>query len=116
MKSKQRNVEKGSSLFKLLFFIGFGSTCLIMTVIALLVWQFSRDLPNIISVSDYRPRVVTRILADNGKDDPIEIGEFYRERRYVIPFETIPKHVVEAFISAEDDRFFEHSGVNLLSI
>ena len=77
--------------------------------------HFARDLPEIISVADYRPLGVTRVLGA-GKADNVEIGEFFKERRYLIPYEKIPDHLVRAFISAEDDRFFEHPGINVLSI
>ncbi|MEO5970579.1 MAG: PBP1A family penicillin-binding protein [Bdellovibrionia bacterium] len=81
-------------------------------------WHFARDLPQIINVADYRPLGVTRILAPGAgeKGERVEIGEFYKERRYLIPYEKIPEHVVRAFISAEDDRFFEHSGINIFSM
>jgi penicillin-binding protein 1A len=83
-------------------------------------WSFSHDLPKIITVADYRPRVVSRILA---APDPAEpqaeqvIGEFSGdERRYVVPYDKIPEVVVRAFIAAEDDKFFEHGGVNVVSL
>jgi penicillin-binding protein 1A len=83
-------------------------------------WTFSRDLPKIITVADYRPRTVTRILAAPDPANPqVEqlIGEFYgEERRYVVPYDKIPELVVRAFIAAEDDKFFEHGGVNVVSL
>lgn len=77
-----------------------------------IVYYFSRDLPKIISIEDYRPLGVTQIF---GKDDAV-LAEYYEERRYVIPFEDIPKVVQDAFIAAEDDRFFEHHGIDLMGI
>ncbi|MFZ9595006.1 MAG: penicillin-binding protein 1A [Bdellovibrionia bacterium] len=104
----------------------------------LVYWSFARDLPRIITVEDYRPLGVTRIFGLKAVAQlpapgspfsspeptpspapsltPIEIGEFYKERRYLIPYEKFPDHVVKAFISAEDDRFFEHGGINLISM
>ena len=65
-------------------------------------WHFSHDLPKIITMADYRPPIVTKILAApdpaNPKDEQL-IGEFYaKERRYVVPYEKIPEVVVRAFI------------------
>lgn len=77
-------------------------------------WYFSRSLPAIITVADYRPAVVSQVVATQGT--PAVIGEFFKERRYLIPYEQIPEKLVQAFISAEDDQFFSHQGVNLTSI
>jgi penicillin-binding protein 1A len=77
-------------------------------------WYFSRNLPDIISVADYRPAVVSQVVSTQGT--PAVIGEFFKERRYLIPYEKIPEKLVQAFISAEDDQFFTHQGVNVLSI
>ncbi|MBC7384639.1 MAG: PBP1A family penicillin-binding protein [Cryobacterium sp.] len=78
-------------------------------------WYFSRSLPTIITVADYRPAVVSQLIATGGKESTV-IGEFYRERRYLIPYEKMPEKLVQAVISAEDDQFFTHQGVNLASI
>ncbi|MFO7672271.1 MAG: transglycosylase domain-containing protein [Lutibacter sp.] len=48
--------------------------------------------------------------------DNVLLYRFDRENRLNIPFDSIPKHVVEALISSEDSRFYEHSGVDLKSL
>ncbi|MFN9067072.1 MAG: transglycosylase domain-containing protein, partial [Bdellovibrionales bacterium] len=65
-------------------------------------------LPEIITVADYKPLLVSPILDRNG----VKVGEFFRERRTLVPFEKLPKHVVQAFLAAEDAEFYEHSGIN----
>ena len=70
------------------------------------------DLPKISSLADYRPATVTTVYAD----DEQKIAEFYKERRLVMPLEDIPPMLVEAFIAAEDSRFYEHSGIDFKSI
>ncbi len=101
--------------FRLLFMLALVGTVLVTMVAGAVFWHFSRDLPKIITVADYRPLTVTRVLADGGKEDSV-VGEFYKERRYIVPYEKIPEVVVRAFISAEDDRFFDHQGINFASI
>ncbi len=94
-------------------------TAALVGATGMVYWYFARDLPKIITVADYRPWGVTRVLgaADplNAKSDPL-LAEFYKERRYVVPYEKIPEVVVRAFISAEDDKFFEHMGINFSSM
>ena len=77
---------------------------------------FSRNLPEIISVADYRPLGVTQVVATHTDGKTETLGEFFKERRYIIPYEKIPEILVKAFISAEDDKFFEHLGINIFSI
>lgn len=71
-----------------------------------------RGLPELITVKDYHPLLVSQVYDRNGK----KIGEFFRERRTLVPFEKIPKDLINAFLAAEDDQFFQHSGINLQSI
>jgi penicillin-binding protein 1A len=73
---------------------------------------FMRDLPDLRSLDGYRPNLVTKVYSVDGKP----IGEFYRENREVVPIERVPAHVVHAFVAAEDDAFYEHQGVDYMSI
>ena len=48
--------------------------------------------------------------------DNVLLYRFDRENRLNVPFDSIPKHVVEALVASEDARFYEHSGVDLKSL
>lgn len=74
--------------------------------------SLTADLPDLRSLEDYRPPLASIVLDRNGKP----IGEFYEERRRLVNLEDLPHHVVQAFIAAEDKTFFEHSGIDYLSI
>jgi len=102
-------------VFRTLFILAISGTFLVMGAVAGVTWYFSRDLPKIITVADYRPLGVTRIYGNYGREDAL-MGEFYKERRYVIPYEKMPEVVIRAFTSAEDDQFFAHSGINVASM
>ncbi len=71
--------------------------------------HFSRDLPPIPSVDSYRPPTVSTFLADDGR----LLAELTTERRVVVPLEQMPPHLIQAFLAAEDKRFFEHDGVDV---
>jgi len=75
-------------------------------------FYFTRDLPPLDSLQDYNPNLVTNVWSRDGQ----LIGEFYIERRVVVPIEKMPKHLIKAFLAAEDSRFFEHEGINYASI
>ncbi|MCD4689047.1 MAG: transglycosylase domain-containing protein, partial [Desulfuromonadaceae bacterium] len=72
----------------------------------------SARLPKVETLADYRPPVITRILGDDGS----LIAELYRERRILVPVSSMPRQLIEAFVSAEDSKFFHHQGVDLGSI
>ncbi len=73
-------------------------------------WFYGRDLPGLARLADYEPPIVSRVYAGDGR----LIGEFATEKRIFVPYKLIPKTVVHAFISAEDQRFFSHRGVDLI--
>ena len=70
--------------------------------------SFSKGLPSIAWARHYRPPIVTNVISG----DEQLIGEFYNERRKVVPYERIPKKLKQALIASEDAGFFEHSGVS----
>ncbi len=71
-----------------------------------------QDLPKINTLNDYRPATVTSVFSDDGR----KIGEFYKERRIVIPLSQMPKNLIDAFVAAEDSRFRTHPGIDIQSI
>jgi len=74
--------------------------------------ELDRSLPSIQSLKNYHPPLVSSVYAADGS----LIGEFYTERRYLVPLQEIPPHVVKAFLASEDVRFYEHGGVDLPGI
>jgi penicillin-binding protein 1A len=71
-----------------------------------------RDLPDFRSLADYRPALTTVVLDRRGRP----IGEFFEQRRRLVAIDALPDHVVLAFLAAEDDSFFEHSGLDYVAI
>ncbi|MEN0059189.1 MAG: PBP1A family penicillin-binding protein [Bdellovibrio sp.] len=78
----------------------------------LIVKSVQSSLPQLITVKDYQPLLVSQVYDRKGK----KIGEFFRERRTLVPYDKIPKNLVNAFLAAEDDQFFQHKGINLQAI
>lgn len=70
------------------------------------------NLPALDSLTDYRPKIPLRIFsADN-----VLIGEFGEERRNIVQIKDIPDIMKKAVLAIEDDRFYEHGGVDYLGI
>lgn len=74
----------------------------------LIIKSVQSGLPQLITVKDYEPLLVSQVFDRHGK----RIGEFLRERRTLVAYDKIPKNLVNAFLAAEDDQFFEHKGIN----
>jgi penicillin-binding protein 1A len=73
---------------------------------------FAKGLPSIDWARHYRPPIVSDVISG----DEQQMGEFYNERRVVVPYERIPKKMKQALIASEDAGFFEHSGVSIAGI
>lgn len=77
-----------------------------------ILWYFSRDLPSVTSLRDYRPPQTTYIY-DRNKE---VLGEIFLERRTVIPMSEVPRVFVLSVLAAEDADFYEHEGLDYVSI
>jgi penicillin-binding protein 1A len=89
-----------------IFVAGLGLCGVLLGSLALaLAWP---NLPDLSAMIDYRPRVPLRIYTA----DKVLIGEFGEERRNVLRFDEIPDVMKSAILSAEDDRFYQHGGID----
>ena len=94
-------------LSTMLFFAIVGVTGLVVGL-----WHYGRDLPDYKQLANYEPPTVTRIHAGDGR----LIAEYARERRVFVPIEAMPRHLVQAFIAAEDQNFYSHPGVDFAAL
>jgi penicillin-binding protein 1A len=81
----------------------------------LLIFAFAvayAHLPTIEALADYRPKIPLRIWTADG----LLMGEFGEEKRDYAPLRDVPQPLRDAVLSAEDDRFYEHSGVDYSGI
>jgi penicillin-binding protein 1A len=76
------------------------------------LWKISQELPDYDSLARYKPAVVTRVHAIDGR----MIAEFAKEKRIYVPYSNIPRKVINAFVSAEDKNFFHHPGLDFEGI
>ena len=76
------------------------------------LWYFSSDLPDYKILANYKPPVSSRVHSGEGT----LIAEYALQKRLFIPYDSIPKKVINSFLSAEDKNFFSHPGVDAKSI
>jgi len=107
--------EKGGYIKKIFKFFCLGFLITIVTAlltVGSIYFYLSDDLPKIFSLKDYRPPIITTVYSDDNR----KIAEFYKERRIIIPLSSMPKMLKDAFIAAEDSRFYKHKGIDFFSI
>ena len=74
--------------------------------------HFSQDLPDVEGLRHYQPPVMSRVYAGDARP----IAELATERRIFVPYSAVPEVVKRAFVSAEDQNFWVHRGVDPLAI
>src|ERR1700754_4721719 len=100
------------NFFKVL--LAFATAALIVGtgVVAGLFWHFSHGLPDHKQLADYQPSTVTRLYAADGR----LLAEYAKEKRVFVPVAAMPKRVLQAFVAAEDQRFFTHPGIDFIGL
>src|SRR5262245_40896876 len=114
-RAQGRRRTRRSWILSLLTFVFASGVILFLAGLAVAgfyVWMASRDLPDYERLAKYEPPVMTRIHAADGT----LMAEYARERRIFVPINVIPQTVIQAFLSAEDKRFYEHGGLDFLGI
>ena len=76
------------------------------------LWYFSSGLPDYKKLATYQPPVSSRVYSENGTI----LAEYALEKRIFIPYDSIPKKIINSFLSAEDKNFFSHPGIDAKGI
>ena len=84
------------------------SFLLLLLVVVSILWAFSNNLPDYKYLKNYKAPVSSKIYSGSGE----LIQDFSSEKRIFIPYNSIPKIVINSFLSAEDKNFFTHPGID----
>ena len=71
-------------------------------------WGLLGSMPSFEDLENPDSNLATEIIATDG----VTIGKFYNENRTPIKYADLPKHLVDALVATEDERFYEHSGID----
>jgi len=106
-----RRAPRSSLLRRLLLVLFALVLALIGTVVGVFLW-FSRGLPSVDALRDYRPPQVTKVTCADGS----VCAEYFLERRTLVDAATLPAHVRNAFLAAEDADFYRHEGLDYVGM
>lgn len=99
-------MQKFLKILKWLIAIGVVLAIIAVIFVAVFIIRASKGLPSVETLQDYRPPIMSRVHAGDGK----LISEFRKEARVFVPIESVPKQLQHAFVAAEDQRFYTHDG------
>ncbi|MBC7643010.1 MAG: transglycosylase domain-containing protein [Flavobacterium sp.] len=71
-------------------------------------WGLLGSMPSFEELENPNSNLATEIISSDG----VVLGKFYNENRSPIKYKNLPKHLVDALLSTEDERFYEHSGID----
>ena len=97
-----------TNLFKNIFVVLLSLFLLSSVTILIVLWTFSNSIPDYRFLKNYKPPVSSKMYSGNGE----LVADFSKEKRIFVPYEAIPKNVINSFLSAEDKNFFSHPGVD----
>jgi penicillin-binding protein 1A len=89
-----------------------GSALVALLVVVFALAMAYPNLPALDTLTDYRPKMPLRIFSSDG----VLIGEFGEERRNLVRIKDIPDVMKKAVLAIEDDRFYQHGGVDYTGI
>lgn len=105
LKILRRNIFLAVGLFVFL-------SVAVILILSYFIFYYSDDLPDYSQLENYSPPQTSRVYAKDGT----LIAEFFLENRVFLPIEKIPKTVINAFLAAEDKNFYEHKGIDFMSV
>lgn len=85
------------------------ASALLLVFVAAVVYP---TLPSLDALTNYQPKIPLRVYSADGK----LIGEFGEERRAVVRIGDVPRSLTYAILAAEDERFYQHSGVDYVGV
>lgn len=95
-------------LFSYLIILGIGAAAAVFIMISITYPK----LPSMDELRNYKPKLPLQIYSSDGA----LLGQFGQEHRIFVPFDKTPKLLIDAILSAEDERFYQHGGIDYLGV
>ncbi len=102
---KKRNYSRYKSWFWTIFAIGISAIVLLFLLAS---WGVFGTMPTFEELENPETNLATEIFSSDGET----LGKYYNENRTPVKYDDLPQHLVEALVATEDERFYEHSGID----
>ena len=109
MKKKQESNTQFSKYIKWFWMSIFGGTIVIILIFLLASWGVFGTLPSFEELENPENNLATEVISIDGKT----LGKYAYENRTPVKFKDLPENLVNALVATEDERFFDHSGVDI---
>lgn len=103
--SKVKDIKYYQRKFWKFFLYGIASIFLFFLLAS---WGVFGKMPSFEQLENPDSNLATEIISFDG----VTLGKFYNENRSAVKYKDLPKHLVDALVSTEDERFYEHSGID----
>ena len=97
-----------NKFLKNILYISLSLLLLLGILIFGVLWAYSNNIPDYKFLKNYKPPVSSKVYSGDGE----LVADFSKEKRIFVPYNSIPKNVINSFLSAEDKNFFSHPGVD----
>ena len=97
-----------SKFLQNILFISISFLLLFGILIFGVLWTYSSNIPDYKFLKNYKPPVSSKVYSGEGE----LVADFSKEKRIFVPYNSIPKNVINSFLSAEDKNFYSHPGVD----
>ena len=97
-----------SKFLQNILFISISFLLLFGILIFGVLWTYSNNIPDYKFLKNYKPPVSSKVYSGEGE----LVADFSKEKRIFVPYNSIPKNVINSFLSAEDKNFYSHPGVD----
>ncbi len=104
-KTESNNFSKYIKIFWKTFLFGIGFIVLLFLFAS---WGFFGTMPSFEALENPDSNIATEIISSDG----VVLGKFYAQNRVPVKFDDLPKHLTNALVATEDERFYEHSGID----
>ena len=101
-----------STLIRKILLFSLVSIVAVFVFVISILWTYSNKLPDYKILKNYKPPVSSKLYSGEGE----LVSDFSSENRSFVPYNSIPRIVIYAFLSAEDKNFFSHPGVDAKGI
>lgn len=104
-KNEDKSIQHYSKKFWKIFFYGFGSLALFFLFAS---WGLFGSMPSFEDLENPDSNLATEVISSDG----VVIGKYFKENRSQLKYSDLPKNLVQALVATEDERFYEHSGID----